>query len=167
VHPEEWTQIAKLGGQHTYRLRKRDARFFDALAGEAVAIGWSVANGFLVPAKKWRVTYAVDDERGERADAVDFESEGAAVAEYEQIVADEVDAQLQEVKSYIFGPKGLQYWRSCFTSKPDNALAPDLAPLWYAEAAGYDGVWWEETLDPDALSAPRGAIFALEDWEVL
>ncbi len=42
----------------------------------------------------------------------------------------------------------------------------DMLCTFYAEAHGYDGVWWEEELAPEILSAPRGVIFnsRLPEW---
>ena len=73
---------------------------------------------------------------------------------------------VEEVSSWNLGKEGERYWRESFTSEPSNNMAGDLAILWYAEDQGYDGVWWHESLNPSALSAPRGALFNINDWEV-
>ena len=49
-----------------------------------------------------------------------------------------------------------------------NSFAATAALLEIANDAGLDGVWWNETLDPYGLSAPRGAIHRakLNRWTV-
>ena len=42
--------------------------------------------------------------------------------------------------------------------EPSPALMQAVATVW-AQRAGLDGVWWEDTYAPERLSAPRGVIF--------
>jgi hypothetical protein len=46
---------------------------------------------------------------------------------------------------------------------------PDLVLTVYAEEHGYDGVWWNDRLDVQNYSAPRGVIVPskIKSWTVL
>ena len=81
-------------------------------------------------------------------------------------------ASIVAVDGYALGKNGVKYWKGCTVvtaaeaHKLFDAMAEHHAPVWYAEAMGYDGVWWEEELDPFGLSAPRGGLFRPEEWEI-
>jgi hypothetical protein len=158
--PDDWASVARLGGTF-WRLRKPGARWFHVLEEGAKerAIAWATTAGFLVPATKYRV-YSVNEY-----DEETFTEHVTKVAAEVEADGEPVDA----VDGYLLGPRGKQYWRDAFRSEPhDNAFPEDLAPLWYAEVHGFDGVWWEEDYDPVIYSLPRGAIFqsSLPSWQV-
>lgn len=155
-HPGAWRQIAKLGGD-LWQLSKKNPKFLLATKkNNDAAIKWSVENGWVVPAIKYQVSW-YDDEM---EDEMSFEVPTREEAEAED------QGEVKEIESFNLGPKGIAYWKEAFTSKPDNNMAKDFAIIWFAEHKGYDGVWWDETLDPSRLSAPRGVIFQsrLPDW---
>ncbi len=160
VHPNEWRRIAKLPGD-TLSLTKNDANFYTVKAKDKNKIlEWCIQNDFLTPAIKFRVS-RYDEELGEAF--MEFDTKEEALNE-----ADDED-QIETVDGYIFGSKGIAYWHSFCSSKISNDLAEAYAPIFYAEAMNYDGVWWNETLDVANYSAPRGVIFQskLNEWKII
>ena len=157
--PGAWIKIARLGGQSLFKLTKKNPRFYFADRDDLKSIEWGIKNDFLKSANKWRA-WKTDEEGNEEYSEFDSEKEAK----------NEVDdpGEIELTKGYDFGPKGIKYWKESFSSKPRNSLATDLAPVFYAESQGYDGVWWEEILDPQRFSAPRGVIFQkkIPTWKV-
>lgn len=155
--PEEWIKIAKLGGKNTYLLSKEGARFYMAHeGGNSEALEWCVENGYLSRANKYRA-YRTDEEGEEIYFEMDSEQEASDESE---------DVRLHN--GYKFAEKGKAYWQSSFSSLPKNSFAEDFAVIFWAEAMGFDGVWWNDTLDSSILSAPRGVIFQarLSEWKI-
>lgn len=56
-------------------------------------------------------------------------------------------AKLEDYSQGIAGQSGTRH-----------SLVGDMLCVAYADHLWFDGVWWMETLDPAALSAPRGVI---------
>lgn len=161
LHPAEWRKIARghVGGD-TWELTKEDPKFLMATAAnKKKAVDWAVANGWIAPQKRYRVSW-FDDEMDDTMN-IEFDS-----LEEAQEEADNYDVEPEEVDSFVLDKKGKAYWKQTFSSKPSNSFAKDFAIIWFAEANGYDGVWWNEKLDPARLSAPRGVIFQskLPEW---
>lgn len=157
VCPDEWEQIARLGGRGRWRL---DGPFamIDALAltdddREAVA-RWAQHEQLLVPATVWHAHLGEDAELGDEIVLV-FDTEADARSEAEGWGVDDVDAAVEPVAGWK-ATEALA--RVVGRSDPTDAF--EHALLVWAEAAGYDGVWFEERLDVAALSAPRGGLFA-------
>lgn len=173
-HPDEWSAIARLGGE-VWRLRKAGARFL-AVPGSRLSAttAWAVRNRYLAPATVWRVWRGRDAELGEET-FFDFLSRDEAQVEAEDCATREADGdeehppgEIEEVAGYCFGPLGEAYWRKHFDAPVDHVWAESFAPIFYARAHGYDGVWYNERYDPDNLSCPRGLILQerLPDWTV-
>jgi hypothetical protein len=155
--PEEWETIAQLGGRDLYLLSKEDPNFYMAHeSGKEKALEWCVETGYLVSKKKYRAY--ISDEDGEEQY---FELDSSKRAEEES-------EDVREVDGYSFGPKGKKYWTESFKLKLDNSQAEGFSVVFYAEAHGYDGVWWNDDLDVGRLSAPRGVIFQhkLSEWKI-
>lgn len=158
LHPDAWRKIARghVSGD-TWELSKDDPKFLLATkANKEKAAQWAVKNGWLEEATRYRVSW-FDDEMDDEV-SMEFDSLDEAQAEDR--------GEPEPVNSYTFAKKGKDYWRKAFQSKPDNSMASDFAVLWFAEGRGYDGVWWNDKLDPVRLSAPRGVIFQsrLGEW---
>jgi hypothetical protein len=156
--PEEWTQIAKLGGSNLYTLTKSNPSFLKATeSNKEKAIQWCLDNEFLIEKKKYRA-YSTNEDGEERY----MEFDTAADAEREEL------NDVRPTAGYSFGPKGKAYWKQSFSSKISHDMAGDFAIIFYAEANGYDGVWWDDALDISNFSAPRGVIFQhkLEEWKI-
>lgn len=166
-HPDEWSAIARLGGG-VWQLRKAGARFLRVPGSRLPrATAWALRRSYLAPATVWR---GYDDELGEET-FFEFFSREEAVAEageYED-AEDEGEhrpGEIEEIAGYRFGPLGEAYWRANFDVPVDHAWAESFAPIFYARAHGYDGVWYNERYDPDNLSCPRGLILQerLPEW---
>ena len=156
-HPDEWTKIARLGGSETYVLTKSSPNFFMAVeSGDKESIRWCIKEGYLVPKKKYRA-YSTDEDGEEHFFELDSKKE-----------AEQESDDVRIVNGYSFGLKGINYWRENFSSKVDNSMAASFAAIFFAEAHGYDGVWWNEILKVSLLSAPRGVIFQhkLSEWKI-
>lgn len=166
-YPEEWTQIARLGGYTTYVLRRRDGQpgvFVNMLrlGQQRVALEQLASNeGLLKPARRWRFCWWDEDEV-ERCSIYATRAE----AEYER--GDEYrDGRVEPVEIFVGTAKLDVLWDMYFTSPLDDTLASEFATLLLLERTGlYDGAWWNEILDPLGLSAPRGVIFQirLHEW---
>jgi hypothetical protein len=167
LHPEEWRHIARLSGA-TYKLTNPDARFFDAIKGKRKALQWAQNEGYVVTRPMFRVTWT-DPETEERTYS-DFDDSEEASEEADSLREEGYFGRVtnRKVSGWALGPQGVDYWKSCMADPIERGhlLAEALSPVWYAEAHGYDGVWWDELLDPYRLSAPRGGIFDVRDWSV-
>lgn len=165
LHPDAWRRIARgqVGGE-TWQLTKADNRFLDAHRlsepQRAMIEDWAVAQGHAERSTVYRVRH-FDDELDSEVYS-DFPSRERAEAEAE---AYEDDAQVEEIPGQLTATAKLR----AATRNP-NAVTNvfDLILSLYAEEHGYDGVWWNDRLDPSRYSAPRGVIVPskLPDWSV-
>ena len=167
LHPHEWAQIAKLGGGRLYRLEKHDGVFLDyhritprlRRALEA----WTLDQGWAQLGTRWRVEW-YDSEQADRRYLL-VESQEAAQAEFGSFVGD-ASATMKPVQVFCATAKLIE--RIGFAPDPIETL--DLTTTcWVEDCTALDGVWWEDTLSPDDLSAPRGVINlkSLPAWTVL
>lgn len=155
--PDEWTKIAKLGVSDRYILKKENPNFFMAHEdGNEKALEWCLENGYLKRAKKYRA-YNTDEDGEEYYMELDKRSEAERESE-----------DVRSVNGYVFDEKGIQYWKSHFSSKVRNDFAEAFSVVFYAEHCGFDGVWWNDILDVNSHSAPRGVIFQskLSEWKI-
>jgi len=157
LHPEEWREIAELGGSPTWALTKVGNQFLDFHSlddGQRAQIRkWGIAEGWLEPAKLWEVSY-YDDESEDRRLLV-FDNEDEARSEYDDCDI-ESEPQLVEKDGAVATAK---LSKRVAMKLIDPSLAEELAALVFAEdVVGLDGVWWEDDYDPGALSCPRGVI---------
>ena len=141
VHPDAWRKIARLGGHPAHELAGGTFLHATALTGpqwDSVR-AWGVQQGHITRGQGFQTRHW--DENGEEF----FVTHGSREdAKYE---ADDPDDYLKPV----------------LTSTPTHEEArgmpgDDYALLKLSQAAGKAGLWWSEDLDPDALSAPRGAL---------
>ena len=171
-HPDIWRNLIRTTGDGefdaaatTYELTTDGATFYDAIPGgpprESV-IEWAFANDFVQEQDgfevRWRQNAShiempfLDRDRAEREAAV----EGRTLHETSLLILDEY---------------GRRYWEHAFQQPLTEAnplVIRDLTPVWYAEAHGFDGVWWDEQLAPATYSAPRGVVFQsrLDEWNI-
>jgi hypothetical protein len=160
LYPEEWAQIAKLGGD-TYALSRIDGRpgtFVDMLKVDARSMRDSltrllVERGLVTREKRWYVRFTDEDRKRTIGD---FKTPEDANVE-----AESMDVHDVVVKSHTTAaatPALLRYWNQFFTdAEPVDAFDVGLNYL-VNEEGRYDGLWWHEDLDVFALSAPRGVI---------
>jgi hypothetical protein len=150
-----------------YELTSESADFYSAaVAGgpREYVLTWCVETGYLEPVTVHEVTWT--DECGETARLLCYD-ESTATLEAESRECGSPTA----VEGYSLGPEGREYWSSTFTQDPsqtDPLQVQGLAPVWFAQANQYDGVWWDEAYAPSQYSLPRGVIFqdALPGWSI-
>jgi len=159
-HPEEWAEIASLGGHDTHEFRRKDGQpgvFVHMLnmgRAKQSLLDAAAAEGLLQKAQRWEYRW-FDDEMDEELYST-FDSEDEAVAEMDDGAGGSVHAVVVNVPTRKLQTE----WRKTFAARLDDSLAEDFALLLLLERSGnYDGAWWNETLDPQNLSAPRGVIF--------
>lgn len=171
-HPDVWRSLIQKTGDSslpetatTYELISDGATFFEAVPGgpprESI-IEWAVANGFVHYEPGFEVRWQGTDSYH----MMQFFDRPRA--EREAAVA---DRELSEIMLLALSERGRQYWEHAFEQLPSEAdplVICDLTPMWYAEARGFDGVWWDEDLAPTRYSAPRGVIFQsrLDEWTI-
>ena len=170
VHPVAWRTIARGGGTQLYALERLDhtaGRFADLTddSTRETLLESAVDAGLLKPATLYRVWTA--DEDGLRY--MVFSAKNQAQREYDDVAEFDEEARLEEVRGYVATPKLRRWYARIFTGTLDPLLAVDMALLYVLETSSdVDGAWWNEELDPAALSAPRGVIFQtkLPEWGV-
>lgn len=176
MHPEAWIRIAKLGGKGIYTLRRKD-RVVGRFAAWAPSLQdranrWGVAVGLLVPKPVFVVEREVSDEGG---DIAIVSEEYATKARAEAAVAyyggdfEDGGARVREVGGFASTATLSARWRAHFSAKrpsADEAQIETLNLYMAVHHARLDGIWWQERLDPDNYSAPRGVILphAYQRW---
>lgn len=171
-HPEVWADLVRATGDSTlaatattYELTTEDATFYDAVPGgppRGPVIEWVLANDFVQEVSGFEVRWR---ENGDDHTMQFFEFDRA------DREASAPSRELHPVTVLSLDKRGQQYWEHAFKQLPSEAdplVIRGLTPVWYAEAHGYDGVWWDETLAPADYSAPRGVIFqsCLDKWTI-
>jgi hypothetical protein len=167
LRPHEWAQIAKLGGGRLYRLEKSDGAFLDyhriAPRIRRALEAWTLDQGWAQLGTRWRVEWYDSQEVGRRYLLV--ESQEAAQAEVGSFVGD-ASATMNPVQVFCATAKLIE--RIGFAPDPIETL-DFTTTCWVEDCTALDGVWWDDTLSPDDLSAPRGVINlkSLPAWTVL
>lgn len=184
VHPEEWSQIARLPGD-TWALDRPEGRFLDVHALDegqlAVIAEWAVEAGLCERVVVFRAEST--DEEGEPR-YFDCASREKAMYELGIVENDDGDGYVdeindedlteEEVSDLIQEIDSLRATQALLDQMRQNGeiigeFARDLAIIAYGSAnLDVDGCWWNDCLDPDALSAPRGVIYQerLAGWTV-
>lgn len=162
INPGAWSAIARLGadGFVLSRVDGEPVTFLDARRltrdERAEFVAWGREQGLLVDREIYIASYFdVEDEETRRFECASREE---AVAEVEDLP-----------RRRVSGPKIVIGASQKLMTLSDQAgegngissdFAFDLVLLSYVEnKLNVDGVWWDETLDVQILSAPRGAIF--------
>jgi len=165
THPAEWKRIARghVTGD-TYSATKDGNRFLNAHAltdsHDEVIKRWAIENGYLEQQETVTVCY-YDDEM-EDTMCQTFTSMADAEYEYDGELEDyDVEVDKGGIVPTDKLKKAARQKRIEATGVLDFVL-----PL-YAEQAGLDGVWWQDTLDVSRYSAPRGVIVPskIDSWE--
>jgi hypothetical protein len=187
--PEAWTEIARLGGNATFRLDRPDGLFMNVHAAlgdpdlRDEMLRFAVENDLVVPTTLWRFweTDEVEEWRWSTAASRDEAWEEIACAHCLDPDDDEALGDLEAPEGYrlveeIASYRATDALRTLVGMRlPDGEDATDAAAVAFAMTAlpdlglPVDGVWWRETFDPDALSAPRGCIFrgAASNWRAV
>lgn len=154
LHPEEWMQIAKIGGP-IWQCTRPGNRFIDFYRlrkpHKAMIAAWAIEHQWATRTSLWRVSYYDEEMEDERYFTFADPQEAQDEAE------DYEDAKVTEVPGGgLMGTPALYQRMMQDRQDPD---VDDLVTIVYAEdAMKVDGVWFNERLDPDNLSAPRGVI---------
>lgn len=156
--PTAWAEIAKLG-DHGYILTGR-GRFLNVLAltddQKLKIVEWALSEGFLQRRRIIRL-HTYDSETDEWR-YIDCTSMREAKDEAEML--DEGTFRFERTSAPMATGKLARLAGYESEDAVDSDLSFDLALIEFASRnLDVDGVWWEEELDVDALSAPRGAIF--------
>ncbi|MNR71866.1 hypothetical protein D3C71_25450 [compost metagenome] len=160
LHPHAWIAIAKLGGQPVWAMHRQDkalGRFLDFHAmrqdhREQLA-QTGVARGWVVQQPRFRVDWV--DPETEDARYCLFEHEGQALAEAADMGQWAEDVKQSQVLVHVATPALCEH----VGQRIDDGLALDMvATSLVEECDSLDGVWWHDTLDEAALSAPRGVL---------
>ena len=169
LHPNEWSDIARLGGE-TFTLTRSGGAFLDfrKLSESQLAEleAWGAQNGWLTKVTLWRFDYIDSETEDERYMFCNTlaEAEGEAEDRTENGYDDE-GHKLTEVTIPALSDKA----RERIGFKQDDIFALDMAAAFLVEdCTELDGVWWNDRLDPGFLSAPRGVIVLsrLPSWTV-
>lgn len=154
VHPEEWEEIAELGGYPWWRLERKGARFLDFHALSSTQrdeiIAWGNTYDLVETATVWRVEYEDDEMESTMVRDFDTEEEAREEAGYLGVEAPTSKLGLKCTRKLL----ARMGWTDALADALDGVV------MAYAEdVLDVDGVWWDDDLAPELLSAPRGVIF--------
>lgn len=163
--PEAWSRIARLGGPvHEIDSAGQAFLAFHDMDADALTaiVDWAEAGGLAERTSVWKA-WRWDDE----VEAWSFmicPSQAAALAE----VVDDDDLDLPPGASALAEAMDIVRLTEAGALRADgygrDCDATDIAVLFWIEDVLREqmpdviGLWWDERFDPDALSAPRGAI---------
>ena len=161
VHPEEWEEIARLGGQAWWEtdlsaLRILDGHQFIHEHSKALE-QWGQQQGWLRAGVMYKISW-FDEEMQQTLS---------------MLLSSLEDAQ-NELEEMGEGTDRIETIDPCWLATPkldvamgrtprdqpsgDSQVLQDVATVW-AKEQGLDGVWWEDNLEVEAYSAPRGVVF--------
>jgi hypothetical protein len=167
LHPDDWASIARLGGNPTWALRRPENKFLNfhklnSAQREALQ-AWGIGKGYLALKAQWELKYfdsELDDDCYCR-----FDSESEARQEIPDWLEEPDMATITPV--VVPCPTPAMAARLGFDTKFCDAMDMT-ATFWVEDETSLDGVWWQDTYEPQLLSAPRGVIVkrALQSWTV-
>lgn len=166
LHPEEWTAIARLGGRPTWKMTAGagHGRFLDAhaLSSEQnlFIAQWGLEHGWVNEVERWKASW-IEDEGGSDGPSRSWSLYHSPV----EAASETEDLEDVEIKSVVVHVSSSKMRERCGFD-PGDMNAVDILRTFYAEDHALDGVWWNDTLDRWALSAPRGVInrTSLDSW---
>jgi len=179
--PEAWMQIARLGDGDTWRLtpRLQTGVFLDVHAisqeQEDELTRVAIAEGLLVEEPRWKAIWAVRDEEDEIMSLDEdyeysfFGNRRSAAVHARSMAPDGRTWRVDHVSMPVPTEKLRSIWAERFRDKLEDTTAAEVA--WQVvlerDRPDLDGFWWNDLLDPDRLSAPRGMIFysRIKNWE--
>lgn len=168
IHPVAWARIHRIGDEGF--ILEGPGRFLDALklsTKERAAVwDWAGEQGLVEDAVIWTVSY--EDDEIEDVVVMEFASEEDALEEADELLDAVVDSHASTVATRRLAELCDQNPERIGPDQLPSSFQFDLILSLWAErhVEGIDGIWWNERLDPDAYSAPRGLIFAsrLKEW---
>lgn len=158
LHPSEWSRIASLAGK-VFVLENKKGLFADYYAFDSKTVDeWGLANGYIEPCTLWR--YWFEDDCGQER-YIDFTSLEEALEESDCLPED-----IEEVQGFTPTEK----MKTDLGVVTNHALYHEhlFVMMIGNKYPHIDGVWFNDDLDINALSAPRGTIFkhSLKRWSV-
>lgn len=162
LHPEEWTEIADLGGEPTWRLTRANNGFLAAhelsRRIQREILEWAVKRQYAESCNIYRWRY-IDADTDSPCDCFFLTQ---AEADAESLWDAEPDNGPNGTVRAMDGHKSTPTLDT-LTAQTSPAIGTDfvldlLLPLYADEVLDLDGVWWADRYDPSALSAPRGVI---------
>lgn len=184
LDPLAWRKIARLGEAPIWHMSYQGAGEGDATAAAlfldrhalqasqwAEMTQWAAACGLLEQAELIELIWT-DDEIGSRMSTMYDGSNVAkrleAEEEFESLLESDETAEMRTVSGW----RATRALQDRVGFEPAISLSLDMALTVFVEevllpAHGIVGVWWEDQLDEDAYSAPRGVILpkALDLWQ--
>lgn len=165
TEPDAWVVIAQLGGLPTHKVSKKGAKFLDFYAlvskknNKQTLYQWGKQNGHITLGDVWEVKK--EDDEWETT-FVSYTQDEAEAAEEE-----ESGAEVKKVKNFPI-PTDAAMEKAGLHKGDRLTSVHECLALLVAEEVGLDGVWWDDDLDEDRMSAPRGVIFPekLPTWKI-
>lgn len=157
INPDEWQQIAKLGGRPRWAITTdRPLRFIDAHKltpkSRASINAWGVENGIVEEV----TTYTAEWWDSDMEDRV------AMVCSTREEADEQISWMLDDDSDdgpTVTETRHLQFTAAYQRRGGHLGNVEDLLLVEWAEGKGdVDGVWWNDELDPDNYSAPRGVL---------
>lgn len=162
MHPEDWIDIARLGGLPTWSFDRSGNSFLDLHSlseqqRQAIA-EWGLAQGYVQTQTAWQVSW-YDSEMDDTVGTL-LTSQQEAQDEAEDREDAHVSAQEVLVATENFPDPTVR------TGELDPFDV--LVTVWAEQNTDFDGVWWEDDYSPETLSCPRGVILPsrLDRWNV-
>lgn len=160
-HPNAWTQIARghVNGD-IWELTKPNNRFLDYHAMpyrlKTQIRQWGIEQGYIEETTHFRIRYYDDEWEQERW--MDFNTREEAEEEAEMM---DLENPIEEITDALKATPKLDA-RTMNAGGDMEALVP----VWVEDMTDLDGVWWQDSYDPDRLSAPRGVIMQskMREW---
>jgi hypothetical protein len=169
IHPDAWRQIAHVRGPTVVleRCDGRPGRFVDGRAALSSAIAWGFSAGLLQEMPAWEVSWLDEDTGDERFVLVnDRKTAKSWRSEQEDAV---IERTTVAVEAGAFQVDLVAAFGTSHELRHPCCL-PELINRYVATTdPDADGVWYDDQLEPDGLSAPRGGILPhrLVAWRVV
>jgi hypothetical protein len=150
TEPEAWEEIATLGGSQWWTFTRDGNVFLDAheLTDEQRSSinNWGIERGYLARQNGWQIEWFDEEMDDTMTTVLDSEDEAR-----EELDSMEINQEPVLVERLVAGP-----------NFPDEAGALNadqvILSVWAEEMSDFDGVWWNDDLAPEHLSAPRAVI---------
>jgi hypothetical protein len=161
IHPVAWSQIARIGhdGFVLQRIDEQPVTFLHAsklTSDEKETVkNWAFENDLLSMREIYVASYFDVEDEARRS--FECDSHRDALDELEGLPCPRIKGPFSR---FTASPKLLEASNQKLNQTLPSDLAFDLALIAYTrENLSVDGVWWNERLAPETLSAPRGALF--------
>lgn len=167
--PWAWQKIARLGGMPLWRLTRPGNQFLDYYAlsqlDQQTILEWGMTHDWVTLKSVWVASYF--DDEAEQTMSFYVNTQEAALAELNcDSESDLSEDQSIEQKTV---PTPTSRMTAYIGFKVEDVCMPDMLALAYADhVLNLDGVFWDDTLAPQSLSAPCAVIFPqrVSSWTI-